>query len=327
MAKYRKIDPRIWNDVKFRSLGHDAQYIFMYLLTSPHSTAWGAYVIDDLYIQADTGMSAKRVSESVSELLDLGLILRCKKTRLICFPNWFKFNRPENERSAKACLNGILSMPKSKVLTVYCNGSETVIEMFANNSLTMNEMLGCEQEQEQEQEKDFEQEQEQEQEQDTSARSCSDATAHERQEKYEDVVSVLEIPLIKRDGVFNVTQQDIELWQETYPGIDSLSELRKIRQWNIDNPKKRKTKKGIRRHISGWLENAQNQRPFGTGKCQQASGIKKTARQKYMEELGDAIEQGNGLPVPTEITEPLPGSGSHRENPGKPVSGLPPGPN
>jgi hypothetical protein len=42
MARYRKIDPRIWNDAKFRALLDDAKFVFMLLLTHPHMTALGA---------------------------------------------------------------------------------------------------------------------------------------------------------------------------------------------------------------------------------------------------------------------------------------------
>lgn len=64
---------------------------------------------------------------------------------------------------------------------------------------------------------------------------------------------VILIPLIKKDGEFPVYQEDIDQWQETFPGIDVKKALRRIAQWNHDNPSRRKTMSGIRRHISIWL--------------------------------------------------------------------------
>ena len=113
MARYRKIDTRIWNDEKFRQLDNTGKYFFMYLLTSPHSPPWGAYVIDDLYIQADLQLTQEKIQGCWEQLVKLGLVLRCKTTRLVCFPNWFKYNLPQNKKSAAACINGILSLPKS----------------------------------------------------------------------------------------------------------------------------------------------------------------------------------------------------------------------
>ncbi len=67
-----------------------------------------------------------------------------------------------------------------------------------------------------------------------------------------------EIPLIKRDGNHIVTLLDIKEFEEIYPGIDVKRELIKCRKWNIDNPKKRKTRSGIKKHLSVWMDNAQN---------------------------------------------------------------------
>ncbi|MCK5602608.1 hypothetical protein KAR91_12080 [Candidatus Pacearchaeota archaeon] len=71
-------------------------------------------------------------------------------------------------------------------------------------------------------------------------------------------VPLILIPLIKKDGEFEITQEDIDQWSDTFPGIDVLACVKYIRQWNFDNPKRRKTKAGIRKHISTWLEKEQN---------------------------------------------------------------------
>ncbi len=42
MARYRKVDPKIWNDEKFRALSDDGKLAFFMLLTHPHMTAVGA---------------------------------------------------------------------------------------------------------------------------------------------------------------------------------------------------------------------------------------------------------------------------------------------
>ena len=81
---------------------------------------------------------------------------------------------------------------------------------------------------------------------------------------------ILKILLIKRDGEFSVFQEDIDQWQETFPGIDVLQIIREIRQWNIDNPQKRKTAGGIRKHISSWMGREQNK----GGKNSQSSQTK-----------------------------------------------------
>jgi hypothetical protein len=70
--------------------------------------------------------------------------------------------------------------------------------------------------------------------------------------------NLLSIQLIKRDGLFHVNEDDIEEWEEVFPGINVLACLKYIRTWNKDNKKRRKTAVGIRRHITTWLEKEQN---------------------------------------------------------------------
>ena len=57
---------------------------------------------------------------------------------------------------------------------------------------------------------------------------------------------------------FTIYQEDIDLWQDTYSGIDVLQIIKECRQWNIDNPTRRKTVAGIKKHINTWLGKAQN---------------------------------------------------------------------
>lgn len=70
--------------------------------------------------------------------------------------------------------------------------------------------------------------------------------------------AVLAFPLAKRGETFPVTQSDIDEWQESFPGVDVLQELRHCLQWSRDNPARRKTRAGIRRHITGWLAKQQD---------------------------------------------------------------------
>jgi hypothetical protein len=82
-----------------------------------------------------------------------------------------------------------------------------------------------------------------------SARSCKSTSEP----------PVYQIPLAgKKDPPFPITKTMIEEWQGTFPGLDVHSEVRKCIQWNRDNPKRRKTKRGIRGHISSWLSRAQD---------------------------------------------------------------------
>ena len=67
------------------------------------------------------------------------------------------------------------------------------------------------------------------------------------------------ISLILNDKTqFPVTDTDIRNWQELYPAVNILQELRNMKGWLDSNPAKRKTKAGIRRFINGWLSREQD---------------------------------------------------------------------
>jgi hypothetical protein len=76
-----------------------------------------------------------------------------------------------------------------------------------------------------------------------------------------DETAVVSIPLIQKDGNYKIYQEFIDKYQEYYPGIDVLAELRACAAWNEANPKNRKTRSGIERHINFWLSKAQNRKP------------------------------------------------------------------
>lgn len=57
---------------------------------------------------------------------------------------------------------------------------------------------------------------------------------------------------------YPITQADIDLWQEAFQAVDVLAELKRMKVWCIDNPTKRKTKRGVRAFISRWLGNEQD---------------------------------------------------------------------
>ena len=61
------------------------------------------------------------------------------------------------------------------------------------------------------------------------------------------------------DGTsYEITENDVEKFQQLYPAIDVRQEIRNITGWCISNPKNRKTKAGAKRFLNGWLARSQN---------------------------------------------------------------------
>lgn len=57
---------------------------------------------------------------------------------------------------------------------------------------------------------------------------------------------------------YPVYKTDVDRWSELYPAVDIMQELRKMAGWIEANPKKRKTRAGIKKFINSWLSKVQD---------------------------------------------------------------------
>lgn len=122
MPRYRKIDPRIWNDEKFASLRDDAQLAFLFVLTHPLMTSLGALR------GSPEGLAGERYGwtpekkdlregfrEAFGELARKGL-LKIDPKGLIFVPNFLKYNRPESPNVIKAWKGALDLLPECPLL-------------------------------------------------------------------------------------------------------------------------------------------------------------------------------------------------------------------
>ena len=68
---------------------------------------------------------------------------------------------------------------------------------------------------------------------------------------------VAHLPLV--DGSeYAISAADIEGWRQAYPAVDVKAHLLRMREWCLSNPRKRKTRRGIRRFVTDWLSREQD---------------------------------------------------------------------
>jgi hypothetical protein len=67
---------------------------------------------------------------------------------------------------------------------------------------------------------------------------------------------------------FPIYAEDFNRYSQCYPAVDVAQQLRAMRSWCIDNPKLRKTLKGMPRFINAWLAKEQDRPGAGSGKKQ-----------------------------------------------------------
>lgn len=96
-------------------------------------------------------------------------------------------------------------------------------------------------------------------------------------------VAVFSLPLVG-DEEFEISQEDIDLWAGLYPAVDVMQDLRSMKGWLLSNPKKKKTKGGIKRFITNWLSKSQNS--GGSLRARPASQGGSSTVDNYAESLG-----------------------------------------
>jgi hypothetical protein len=99
MARYRKIDTRIWNDARFWVLSDAAKLIFLLLLTHPHMTALGAMRATLAGLAAELGWLERCFRRAFGEIIRLGMVRHDEQAALIWLPNFLKYNAPGNRTS------------------------------------------------------------------------------------------------------------------------------------------------------------------------------------------------------------------------------------
>jgi uncharacterized protein YdaU (DUF1376 family) len=100
----------------------------------------------------------------------------------------------------------------------------------------------------------------------------------------------------KDEKEYPITEAKIAEWGEGFPGVDIVIEIRKMRLWLEENPKRRKTFKGMGRFCLSWLERSQNQSRSFSGTAPKAMPDKvrpRSAADKLREQRA-AGDRANG---------------------------------
>lgn len=117
MSHYRKIDTRIWNDEKFRSLSDLGKLAFLFLLTHPHMTMIGAMRASLPGLAAEIGWSPEAFEEAFHEASAKGMAEHDERASLIWLPRFLKYNPPESPNVVKSWVRALDLLPECPLLT------------------------------------------------------------------------------------------------------------------------------------------------------------------------------------------------------------------
>ncbi len=128
MSRYRKIDVRMWNDAKFRSLSDDGKLAFLFVLTHPNMTALGAMRATVPGLAAELGWLPERLSKAFSEALSNGMAEHDEKAAAVALPNFLKYNQPESPNVVKAWAAALDLIPEGALKSLTIQRAKAFLE-------------------------------------------------------------------------------------------------------------------------------------------------------------------------------------------------------
>lgn len=112
MARYRKVDPRIWNDGKFRGLSDNAKLVFFMLLTHPSMTALGAMRGTEAGLASEMKWTSEAFGAAFGEVLAQGMAEHDPDACFVGLPNFIRYNEPESPNVIKAWAGALDLLPE-----------------------------------------------------------------------------------------------------------------------------------------------------------------------------------------------------------------------
>jgi hypothetical protein len=234
---YGQVQCHFWQSTEAQSFSDVGKLLALYLLTGPHSNGIGCYRLPDGYLMADLGWSAETVSKGFEELSREGFAYRFEGVVLV--PKFLRWNAIANGNVAIARQKEFEALPKGEAKTRAARALlefgqhwkpefRTVLETL---SKPLPEGYG-------KQEPNLTK---------PNQTICAEKPA---------ASSAPTIPL--EDGSeYEVPSDLLAELKVAYPDISVLEQLHRCRAWNLSNPKKRKTRAGVKRHLNEWLSRAQ----------------------------------------------------------------------
>jgi len=205
----------------------------------------GLYVLKPGYVEEDLEWTTQRFKKAFDELLNIpttngakGLVKYDDENKLLFIPNFLEHNPLRNPNQATAAAKKLRDLPNSilfqdfKQLVEQLNKQSTkqiydlLLEQLGK-PVPVSVPVSV------------------------SVSETEELIVQDADKPPEPVF--IEIPL-KDNSDFKVTESMLKEFEVLYPIQDVKQTLRDIRGWNISNRDKRKTRKGIMSHITGWLQ-------------------------------------------------------------------------
>ena len=135
MARYRKLDPRMWGDRKFRELSEpqpNAQTLWVYLLSGPHTCRLpGLSNVGRAELAEALGWPQEAFDKAFQELTDRGMVKADWKARVVFIPNALKYNAPNSTNALGGWHKDWLQIPECELRSEFVTVLDGVVGQLA----------------------------------------------------------------------------------------------------------------------------------------------------------------------------------------------------
>ena len=106
MAVYRNISVTFWTDSKIDDdFTPEDKYVYLYLLTNPHTNICGCYELSIKQMIKETGYNSEKIRHELQRLEKVHkVILYDNKTKEVLIINWSKYNWSKSSKVEKAVI-------------------------------------------------------------------------------------------------------------------------------------------------------------------------------------------------------------------------------
>lgn len=125
---YFRVSPSLW---RARSWTDDMRLLACYLLTSPHRTLEGLFILPKGYICGDLQWSAERLAEPFAGLVADGFLAYDETAEVCLLVKALKYQRPENPNMDKAAIRRIVAVPESRLDGLFLASAQQYAKRFA----------------------------------------------------------------------------------------------------------------------------------------------------------------------------------------------------
>jgi uncharacterized phage protein (TIGR02220 family) len=139
-GRYRKIDPRIWNDEKVRAWPDRAKLAFLFVLTHPNMTCIGAMRATIPGLACEMRWKPDAMRDAIGYAIRDGIVLIDRDAGYIGVPHFLRYNPPLGPNAVKrAWIQALDLLPECRAKDRLCRD---LLSYYAGLSQSMRDAIG-----------------------------------------------------------------------------------------------------------------------------------------------------------------------------------------